>query len=670
MWIRLQFLIGCCAVTHACSLVAGLQVGPRSNHENSATDPLAALGLTVTRGAAPGYVEDRACATCHAEIARAYQEVGMGRSFFAPATARWVEDFESNRFYHPASQRTYEMQRRGERLWMRRYQLDESGQPIQVLEQEVDWILGSGNHARTYLYRTPNGELYQLPIAWYTQSQSWGMAPGYDRSDHLGVTRRVRRECMFCHNAYPDVAAGSDRADAPQTFPARLPQGIGCQRCHGPGAEHVRRAFSGAAPESAIVNPARLSPERRDAICLGCHLQPSVALPGLRRFGRGDYSFQPGELLSDYLVPVDAVEQGRSSEERFEINHHPYRLRQSRCFRASDGALSCLTCHDPHRRVEPEKRAAHFRSACLSCHAAADCQGHPGGEEAGAGAAAEGSDCASCHLPKRRTQDVIHVVMTDHRIQRRPGGPELLAPLAEKDPVLLDVRLLPTEGAPDGALGEVYRAAAVVRTSGGAAAGAVGRLEQALAAAHPAELEPYLELARGQLKQHRFDGAAQTLGRILVDRPQHALALMWLAIARAGQGQMQAAIALLRRVSGDDAERAEVEFNLGRLLAGIERWDEAIEHYRRAIELRPNLVAAWVQLGAAHTALGRLEQAAQSYRRALELEPADSSAYLGLGQAWERLGRRAEALRYLRHGRRVVAQPGAIEAALQDLDGG
>ena len=42
------------------------------------------------------------------------------------------------------------------------------------------------------------------------------------------------------------------------------------------------------------------------------------------------------------------------------------------------------------------------------------------------------SDCVSCHMPKRRTEDVVHVVMTDHQIQRRIPARDLLAPLREK----------------------------------------------------------------------------------------------------------------------------------------------------------------------------------------------------------------------------------------------
>jgi hypothetical protein len=56
--------------------------------------------------------------------------------------------------------------------------------------------LGSGDHARTYLCQTPGGETFQLPLAWYSQIRGWGMAPGFDRPDHEGVLRRVRRECL------------------------------------------------------------------------------------------------------------------------------------------------------------------------------------------------------------------------------------------------------------------------------------------------------------------------------------------------------------------------------------------------------------------------------------------------------------------------------------------
>src|SRR5262249_53364898 len=160
---------------------------------------------------------------------------------------------------------------------------------------------------------------------------------------------------------------------------------------------------------------------------------------------------------------------------------------------------------------------AHYRAACLTCHAADACRRPEKPVEVDA------SDCVSCHMAKRRTQDVIHVVMTDHLIRRRPGGPDLLAPLAETEPVLTGVQLLdPALGGP---LGEVYRGAAVVRMS--SAEDAVAYLEKTLEAARPEAIEPWLDLAQGQIRRHRFADAEKTLALILVRRPEHPLALEW-----------------------------------------------------------------------------------------------------------------------------------------------
>ncbi len=637
---------------------------------------LAGLGFAVTAGAAPGFVDEASCALCHPRIAETYRDKGMARAFRRPRPESDIEDFAAPPFVHAASGESFQISRRGERLVFQRWQTGPDGQPINVFETPVDWILGSGDHARTYLYRTPEGELYQLPLAWYSQERSWAMAPGFDRPDHDGVLRRVRRECIFCHTSYPDVPAGADAYGAPQVFPARLPEGVGCQRCHGPAAEHVWLALGGigsnAEIRASVFNPGRLPAPRRDEVCMGCHLQPSVALPGLRRFGRGDFSFRPGEPLADYFVQVDVEEEGRIAADRFEINHHPYRLRQSRCWIASRGALSCLTCHDPHRRVPAASRAAHYRAACLTCHRLADLQ---------AGAHADTADCVSCHMAKRRTQDVVHVVMTDHFIRRRPGGPELLTPLAETEPVLTGVRLFDAS-APRGDLGEIYRAAAVSRMT--ASAAAVDRLEKLLAAARPAEPEPWLDLAQGQIKLGRFADADRTLSA-LIERssqggsspqptvqtrpyPSQALAQEWLALARAGQGKADEAIEILAQISGTGADRIDAEYNLGRLLAFHNRPQEAEEHLARAVAARPNLVAAWYNLGEVRASLGFTENALGCWRHALEIDPTHTASYLALARTLLARGDRAGALRWLRHGVKTAARADEVASVLREVE--
>jgi len=634
------------------SLVAAILVallpatlgGQEEPGDSPPPDPLVGLGFEVTGGAAPGYVEDRVCAICHNDLWQSYQDVGMARSFARPRADVFIEDFEDNRFHHEPSDRWYSMRREGDRLIFRRWVQDSEGRPQHVFAQEVDWILGSGHTSRVYLYRTPEGELYQLPLAWYSQDAEgrtgpdtghWGMAPGFDRPQHLGVSRRVHRECMFCHNAYPDVPVGSDVYGQPHVFPRELPEGTGCQRCHGPGAAHTRLALTGGAEKveelrATIVHPGRLPDDLRNSVCYECHFQPTVAIFGVRRFGRADYSFRPGEPLSDYLLKVDIDEEGRTRTERFEINHHPYRLEQSRCFRETQGkenALSCLTCHDPHRKVPREERTAHYRQACLGCHDVDACRLEEMGAPEGM-TRVDPQDCVTCHMPRRRTQDVVQVVMTDHRIQKRPPGPGRLEPLAEKDPVITDIELLaPLEGP----LAEVYRTIPLIR-AGSRDPAAVAHLEKAVAEARVEAITPYLDLARGQLATRRLTDAEAALRRVLEDEPDNERALFWMVIVQAGLGHRAEALESSRKALEVNPRRAETHYNLGRLLLGYGRPEEAVPELERALELRPAFPAAWFQLGQARAALDQPAEAEAAYRRCLEIEPRFEDARAALNR--------------------------------------
>ena len=104
----------------------------------------------------------------------------------------------------------FAMMERGGAYYQRRWQKGFDGKETNVDEKRVDYVLGSGNHARTYLHRTDRGVLQELPLGWYAEKGGyWAMNPGYDRADYAGSVRPIYYECMFCHNGYPKTP-GSD----------------------------------------------------------------------------------------------------------------------------------------------------------------------------------------------------------------------------------------------------------------------------------------------------------------------------------------------------------------------------------------------------------------------------------------------------------------------------
>ena len=114
-----------------------------------------------------------------------------------------------------------------------------------VIEKRIDYVIGSGNHSRTFIYRNERDKLIELPVSWYSENGGyWAMSPGYDRSDHSDFRREVSDSCLFCHNGYPSESNGG------------LAMGIDCQRCHGPGEAHAKG-------KGRIVNPAKLPSDRQ-----------------------------------------------------------------------------------------------------------------------------------------------------------------------------------------------------------------------------------------------------------------------------------------------------------------------------------------------------------------------------------------------------------------------
>ena len=85
--------------------------------------------------------------------------------------------------------------------------------------------------------------------------------------------------------------------------------------------------------------------------------------------------FGPACALGQFWsIFVHAHEPGQEDK----AVNHVEQLHLSRCFQASAGKLGCLSCHDPHVAVGPDRRIAHYRTRCLTCHQQHGCSLPPG----------------------------------------------------------------------------------------------------------------------------------------------------------------------------------------------------------------------------------------------------------------------------------------------------
>ncbi len=582
--------------------------------------------LISSKQASSDYVNPAVCASCHQGIAKTFQLTGMSHSVFRPTPENTVEDYKTRNIVHnDPSGLTYTMVERDGKFYQRRSETGFDGKETNIVEEQIDYVIGSGNHARTYLHRGPDGRLIELPVTWYIENSGyWAMSPGYDRPGQEDFRRAIPGECMLCHNGLPLQGKYPERGNSGLSiFPKDIPEGIDCQRCHGPGGAHVRAALSGISPEKirqAIVNPARLSRDRQLEVCMQCHLETSSSLmPNeIRRYNRSIESYRPGEPLGDYKIFFDRASTPQRND-RFEIAHAAYRLRMSACFRSSQ--MTCLTCHDPHQPYRTSMSTAHYLAVCQSCHQSVV---HKASLPAG-------RDCLSCHMPKRRTDDVVHVVMTDHYIQRLKPDRDLLAPMAEvfNEPTGRDgmVAYYPPQLAHT-AENDLYLATAEVKH--GSEQG-IAHLESAIIKYSPAAPDFYFELGDGYSKAGKEDEAIRWYKEALRRKPDFRPATKQLAAALIGKGDYARATEVLRQAVASPPADEALFTDLGNSYLRQQMLPQAQQALRRALEINPEQPEAQNLLGLVAVQKNDPREAEARFRDALRSQPDFAEAHNNLG---------------------------------------
>lgn len=431
----------------------------------------------------------------------------------------------------------------------------------------LDWFVGSGAVGHSFLF-TRDGYFFQAPAAYYTNEDRWDLSPGYQNRPNVDLTRGVEPACLNCHASRISLVPGTlYKYDDPPFAEG----GVSCERCHGPGANHVaKKTDPSLIGAYAIVNPKKLDPIRRESVCAQCHLTGAARVA---RFGSKGY--KPGDKLSDHSA---VFVWSNSDPSAMTATGHFEKLALSACWQGARDKLWCGTCHDPHSEPAPATRAAFYREKCQTCH-------QPDACAAPAAARRKAKDdCAGCHMPKAPVRDVNHVVYTDHTIPRQ---------LPRLRPSRTAMRTLIQ----------------------------FGRLEAG----------DERDIGLGLLIAAPNDRKAAAIARDILERavtrnPRDYAAASQLASLLDQAGEEDRTIALLESVVAGDPTRVSAAVNLGILRAKRGRLTEAMELWENALRRAPAITAARINLAVAKFRLGDAAGAEKEAATALEYDPDNESA--------------------------------------------
>jgi tetratricopeptide (TPR) repeat protein len=636
---------------------------PLAPQEKSSSDS----SLYLNHSDTARYVGMNTCRQCHANIYETFIKTGMGKSFDLATKTKSSGDFKKSVLFDRYSDFYYRAFWQKDSLFFYEYRLLGKDTIHKRLEQ-VNYIIGSGQHTNSHLQST-NGYLHQMPMTYYTQSKRWDLPPGFENGINTRFSRKIGLECMSCHNAYPDFVAGSENKFS------HLPQGIDCERCHGPGSIHAAQRQSQERIDTSkyidysIVNPSKLPLERQFDICQRCHLQGNAVL----KEGHSFFDFKPGQTLSDHISVF--LPRYKNADDEFIMASHADRLKQSACFikslnnaagnnalRPYKGAMTCITCHNPHVSVK-ETNPNVFNEACLNCHHKSEM---PLKHNAMADKTIQ--NCVSCHMPASGSTDIPHVSVHDHYI-RKPITKK------EKDKIkqFLGLKSI-NEKKPD------------VLTMANAYIDQFEKFEQK---------SEYLDSARFYLRQIKdvnlkfhaqvhLEFASKAPANILkvlaevgeenafqhlvtktaLDN-RHAWSAYRIAEAFSAIGQNAKALRWMQKASVLAPYNLEFRSKLGTLLAGTDDIAGAMAAYQFVLKEYPKHVQALTNLGYLYLVQGNAVEALRLYKIGYALEPDNASLLLNLAGYYLYKNDRANAEVYLKQ---VLKRDPSNEKARQVLE--
>jgi|SRR5215469_6381322 len=182
---------------------------------------------------------------------------------------------------------------------------------------------------------------------------------------------------------------------------------VGCERCHGPGSEHVAHATRGN-----IFNPAHMDSVAANDTCVQCHSQGRpLSSPIEGNYYDWPVGYRVGLRLADYWKLEDCT-LGQADFYYFpDCTAHKNRMQgndfaQSVMYRRG---VTCGDCHDVHGTSNYAQLRKPAEQICLDCHGPASPNGpHTATleEHTHHKSGSTGSQCVACHMPQIQSEGV------------------------------------------------------------------------------------------------------------------------------------------------------------------------------------------------------------------------------------------------------------------------
>ncbi len=300
--------------------------------------------IAVPLHGAPMFTGSASCATCHAFIS-ASQAKSAHAAALGPATQHPLASAFASAKLLVRGRYRFALRGSTDGLHAR---IDDGKD---VMDLPLEWAFGAGRQAVTFVTGINKDWYVEHYASFYPKLNGYAATPGQavlqpaDLREAAGVLYQVNdpingiASCFECHSTGP-VSFGEDgRAHLTEA-------GVHCEACHGPGSDHVRDP--GKHP---LSNPGKLSALGINEFCGKCHRAPAKGIST-------DWNYA------------------------WNVRHAPVYLTESPCFRKSNGALSCLTCHSMHDGAGT-KTLADYNARCLTCHAQTKMP----------------PNCVDCHMP-------------------------------------------------------------------------------------------------------------------------------------------------------------------------------------------------------------------------------------------------------------------------------